>query len=104
MTQSAIETSDDSQKKKKYEEAAKVFASFLEDYADGSYADQPCSTAVKRSSNWVDSDRAAIYYRRLTDMPAMAKSALRPDALFSLAVVYEEQKQAKLATEAYEAS
>ncbi|MDZ4849304.1 MAG: tetratricopeptide repeat protein [Pirellulaceae bacterium] len=104
LSQSAMQT-DASSKKKKLEEASKVFAAFLESYADGSYADQALFSAGEAEYQLGRYERAANYYRRLTDsnQPAMTKSALRPDALFSLGVVYEELKQNKLAMEAYEA-
>ncbi len=102
LSQGAIQA-DGNAKKQKYEEASKVFATFLESYGDGSYADQALYYAGEAEFQLGRFDRAANLFRRLTDMPAMAKSALRPDAIFSLGVVYEEQKQAKLAVESYEA-
>jgi cellulose synthase operon protein C len=102
LSQSAMQ-SEGSAKKQKYEEASKVFAIFLESYGDGSYADQALFYAGEAEYQLGRFDRAANLFRRLTDMPAMAKSALRPDAIFSLGVAYEQLKQAKLAIEAYEA-
>jgi TolA-binding protein len=102
LSQSAIQSDGDA-RKQKYEEASKVFATFLESYGDGSYADQAFFYAGEAEFHLGRFDRAANLFRRLTDMPAMAKSALRPDAIFSLGVAYEEQKQAKLAIEAYDA-
>ncbi len=89
-------------KKKKLAEAAKTFSVFLEKYSDGSYADQALFYAADAEYQLGKLDRAANLYRRLADQESMAKSELRPDAIFALGIVYEDQNQPKLAIETYE--
>ncbi len=89
-------------KKKKLSEAAKAFGAFLEEFSDGSYADQATFYAGEAEYQLGKLDKAANLFRRLVDQPSLAKSELRPDALFALGVIYEDQSQSKLAVEAYE--
>lgn len=93
---------DGDQKKKKLTEASKVFGTFLEKYSDGSYADLALYYAGDAEYQLGRLDKAANLYRRLSEQESMAKSELRPDAIFALGVVYEDQNQPKLAIESYE--
>jgi TolA-binding protein len=89
-------------KNQRYQEATKVFATFLDEYADGSFADQAIYYAAECEYHLGRLDKAAAFYRKLTDQAALAKSEWRPDAMFSLGVIYQQQQQPKLATEAFE--
>jgi TolA-binding protein len=94
--------SEGESKRKKLAEAVKAFDAFLGDYPDGSYADQATFYAGEAEYQLGRFDKAANFYRRLVDQPSLAKSDLRPDALFALGILYEDQSQSKLATESYE--
>jgi len=89
-------------KKLRLQESSVVFAKFLESYADGSFADQAIFYAGEAEYQLGRLDRAAALLRRLTDGAAFVKSPMRSDATFSLGIVYDEQKQPKLAAETYE--
>jgi cellulose synthase operon protein C len=93
---------DGDAKKKKLAEASKVFGTFLEKFSDGSYADLALYYAGDAEYQLGRLDKAANLYRRLAEQESMAKSELRPDAIFALGVVYEDQNQPKLAIESFE--
>jgi len=95
-------TADAEAKKARLQESSVVFGKFLESYADGSFADQAIFYAGDAEYQLGRLDRAASLFRRLTDGVAYNKSAMRSDAMFSLGVVYDDQKQSKLAAETYE--
>lgn len=89
-------------KKQRLQESSIIFAKFLENYSDGSFADQALFYAGEAEYQLGRLDKATSLFRRLTDGTSYSKSPMRSDALFSLGVVYDEQKQNKLAGEAYE--
>jgi cellulose synthase operon protein C len=101
LYESGVQANGDS-KKKKLAEAAKTLSVFLDKYSDGSYADQAIFYAADAEYQLGKLDKAANLYRRLADQESMAKSELRPDAIFALGIVYEEQNQPKLAIETFE--
>lgn len=83
-------------------ECSKVFASFLDKYSDSPLADKAMFYAGEAESRLGKSDRAIAFYNQLLQNRNFAQSSLRPDAMFSLGLSYEEASQRKLAMETYE--
>lgn len=83
-------------------ECVKVFAAFLDKYPDSPSADKAMFYAGEADARLGKSERAINFYNQLIQNRSMAQSSLRPDAMFSLGLSYEEAAQPKLAMETYE--
>lgn len=83
-------------------ECVKVFSAFLEKYSDSPSADKALFYAGEAEARLGKSERAISFYNQLIQNRNMAQSTLRPDAMFSLGLSYEEAAQRKLAIENYE--
>ncbi len=84
-------------------ESAKVLASLVDKYPDGSFADKAMFYAGEAESRLGNLDKAISHYSQLLQNRSMDTSSVRPDALFGLALTFDEQQQPKLAKENYDA-
>ena len=91
------------QRKQALAESAKVLASLIEKYPDGSFADKAMFYAGEAESRLGNLDNAISLYSQLLKNRSMESSPVRADALFGLALTFDEQKQSKLAKENYDA-
>lgn len=82
-------------------ECVKVFSSFLDKYPDSPFADRAMFYAGEAESRLGKTEKAIAFYNQLLQSRSLAKSSLRPDALFSLGLSYEEATQRRLAMETY---
>ncbi len=82
-------------------EAARNFGTFLEKFPDSTLADKAMFYAGESEAKLEKNDRAILMFNQLVSNRNLAKSPLRPDALFSLGLTYEEVQQPKLAAENY---
>ena len=90
-------------RKQALSESAKVLASLIDKYPDGSFADKAMYYAGEAESRLGNLDKAISHYSQLLQNRSMDTSTVRPDALFGLALSYDEQQQSKLAKENYDA-
>lgn len=90
-------------KKEMLQEASKVLTAFLDKYPDGSFADKALFYAAEAESRLGNSDRAIQLYSQLIQSRSFENSSVRPDALFALAITFDDVKQLKLAKENYDA-
>jgi TolA-binding protein len=72
------------------EEAKTTLAEFLKAYADGSYVDQALFYLGDIEHLLGNSERSVAYFQKFLSMPTLAESSLRPDAMYALAVGYED--------------
>ncbi len=84
-------------------DSAKVLASLIDKYPDGSFADKAMFYAGEAESRLGNLDKAISHYSQLLQNRSMDTSSVRPDALFGLALTFDEQQQTKLAKENYDA-
>ncbi len=89
-------------RKQALSESAKVLTALIEKYPDGSFADKAMYYAGEAESRLGNFDKAISHYSQLLQNRSMDTSAVRPDAMFGLAVTYDEQMQPKLAKENYD--
>ena len=94
---------DGDARKQSLSESAKVLATLIEKYPDGSFTDKALFYAGEAESRLGNFDKAINFYRHLIDNRAMENSAVRPDAIFGLGLTYDDQQQPKLAKENYDA-
>ena len=90
-------------RKQSLSESAKVLSALIEKYPDGSFADKAMFYAGEAESRLGNLDKANSHYSQLLQNHAMDTSTVRPDALFGLALTFDEQQQPKLAKENYDA-
>ena len=90
-------------RKQALSESAKVLTALIERYPDGSFTDKAMYYAGEAESRLGNLDKAISHYSQLLQNRSMDSSSVRPDALFGLAVTYDEQQQQKLAKENYTA-
>ena len=95
--------SEGNARKQSLGESAKVLSMLVEKYPDGSFADKALFYAGEAESRLGNPDKAVSHYSQLLQNRSMDTSTVRPDALFGLAITYDEQKQSKLAKENYDA-
>ncbi len=93
---------DGNARKQALSESAKVLTALIEKYPDGSFTDKAMYYAGEAESRLGNYDRAISHYTQLLQNRSMDSSAVRPDAMFGLAVTYDEQMQPKLAKENYD--
>lgn len=72
------------------EEAKSTLAEFLKVYSDGSYVDQALFYLGDIEHLLGNSQRSVAYFQKFLELPALAESSLRPDAMYALAVGYED--------------
>ncbi len=96
-------TAEGNSRKQALGESAKVLASLIEKYPDGSFADKAMFYAGEAESRLGNLDKAISHYSQLLQNRSMDTSSVRPDALFGLALTFDEQQQPKLAKENYDA-
>lgn len=85
------------------EEAKSRFQKFLSQYRDGTYVDQALFYLGEIEYALGNTQRAVGHYRSLLESRALAKSALRPDARYAIAVAYEELNDQSRANREYQA-
>jgi TolA-binding protein len=83
-------------------ECARVLAAFLDKYPDSPLIDRALFYAGEAEARLGRNEKAIAFYSQLMQNRGLAKSSLRSDAIFALAVAYEEASQRKLAIETYE--
>lgn len=101
LYQQGIQSTGDS-RKKLLGESAKVLAALVEKYPDSSHADKAIFYAGESEARLGNLDKAISFYNQLLQNRGLENSSVRPDALFGLAVTYDEQRQPKLAKENYD--
>lgn len=74
---------------------------FLADFSDGGYVDQALFYLGEIEYLLGNSRQSIRYYKMLLDSRKLAKSSLRPDARYALAVAYEEEKSTSEAARQY---
>ena len=84
------------------ESAKSRFQNFLSQYRDGSYVDQALFYLGEIEYALGNAQRSIGHYRSLLDSRALAKSSLRPDARYAIAVAYEELGDATRANREYQ--
>ena len=89
-------------RKKKLTESVRVLTVLTEKYPDGSFTDKAIFYAAESESRLGNLERAASLYNQLVQNKNMLSSSVRPDAIFGLALTYDEQNQSKLAKEYYD--
>lgn len=89
--------------KELFSDAAKVLATLIDKYPDGSFADKALFYAGEAESRLGNAERAIHFYNLLVTNRSMESSTVRPDALFGLGLAYDDQQQSKLAKENYDA-
>lgn len=83
-------------------ESVRVLTILTDKYPDGSFTDRAIFYAAESESRLGNLDRAGSLYNQLVQNKSMAASSVRPDAIFGLALTYDEQQQTKLAKEYYD--
>jgi len=94
---------DGNDRKQSLSESAKVLSALIEMYPDGSFADKAMFYAGEAESRLGNLDKANSHYSQLLQNHSMDTSTVRPDALFGLALTFDQQQQPILAKENYDA-
>lgn len=89
-------------RKKTLTESVRVLTLLTEKYPDGSFTDKALFYAAESESRLGNLERAAALYNQLVQNKNMQSSSVRPDAIFGLALTFDEQQQTKLAKEYYD--
>lgn len=84
------------------DEASKVLRVVVDRYPDGSFLDKALFYLAESLARLGRPDQAIEQYRNLIRNNRLSTSSIRPDAVFGLALTYEEKKQPILAIETYE--
>jgi len=93
LSQARSRTPGSEVQKRELTEARSRLVEFLKGYSDGAYTDQ-ATFALGEIEHLLGNHRRAIeQFKNILDNRNLTKSALRPDALYALAVTYEEEKQ-----------
>jgi TolA-binding protein len=88
--------------KQELAEARSRLVEFLKGYSDGAYTDQAIFYLGEIEHLLGNHRRAIEQYKNFLDNRNLAKSSLRPDALYALAVTYQEQQQSAEAQRRFE--
>jgi cellulose synthase operon protein C len=83
-------------------EAAKVLAVVIDKYPDSRSLDRSLLHAAEVESRLGNRQRALLLYKQLIQTKRLEDSAVRPDAIFGMAITYEEMEQSKLARETFD--
>ncbi|MEZ6135141.1 MAG: tetratricopeptide repeat protein [Pirellulaceae bacterium] len=102
FTQARLEAAGSAKQKAGLEKAREHMTEFLKKYSDGAYADQALFYLGDIEHLLGDRSRSMAYYKKLLETPALAKSNLRADAMYALAVGYEEEKKLREANRHYQ--
>lgn len=76
------------------EEAKARLSDFLKDYPDGAYLDQAVFYLGDIEHLLGNRKKAIAQFKRFLDNEKLAKSSLRPDALYALAVAHQDENEA----------
>lgn len=82
--------------------ARDTLQSYLKSYSDGSVADRALFYLAESEYLLGERERAAEYYKQLTQSATYSKSSIRPDALYAMGVNFEELKKELQAKEAFD--
>ncbi len=83
-------------------EAAKVLAVVIDKYPDSGSLDRSLLHAAEVESRLGNRQRALLLYKQLIQTKRLETSSVRPDAIFGMAITYEEMEQPKLARETFD--
>lgn len=83
-------------------EAAKVLAVVIDKYPDSRSLDRSLLHAAEVESRLGNRQRALLLYKQLIQTKRLETSSVRPDAIFGMAITYEEMEQSKLARETFD--
>lgn len=92
---------DSATQKRGFEEAKRQLVDFLKQYGNGQYLDQALFYLGEIEYSLGNTRQSISYYKKLLDRRDLAKSELRPDARYAIAIAYEEQKDVSNATREY---
>lgn len=76
---------------------------FLRQYGDGGHLDQALFYLGEIEYSLGNAKKSIGHYRRLLETRSLARSSLRPDARYAIAVAYEEVQEDRQATRHYQA-
>ncbi len=76
------------------EEARARLSDFLKEYPDGAYLDQAVFYLGDIEHLLGNRKKAITQFKRFLENEKLAKSSLRPDALYALAVAYQDENEA----------
>jgi TolA-binding protein len=88
--------------KESLSEAAKVLAVVIDKYPDSRSLDRSLLHAAEVESRLGNRQRALLLYKQLIQTKRLEDSTVRPDAIFGMAITYEEMEQSKLARETFD--
>lgn len=94
--------SDDATSTAALSEAAKVLAVVVDKYPDSRSLDRSLLHAAEVESRLGNRQRALLLYKQLIQNKRLESSSVRPDAIFGMAITYEEMEQSKLARETFD--
>ncbi|MCU0712269.1 MAG: tetratricopeptide repeat protein [Pirellula sp.] len=94
--------SEDNGSKESLSEAAKVLAVVIDKYPDSRSLDRSLLHAAEVESRLGNRQRALLLYKQLIQTKRLEGSSVRPDAIFGMAITYEEMEQPKLARETFD--
>ena len=83
-------------------EAAKVLAVVIDKYPDSRSLDRSLLHAAEVESRLGNRQRALLLYKQLIQTKRFEDSPVRPEAIFGMAITYEEMDQSKLARETFD--
>ncbi|MBX3423703.1 MAG: tetratricopeptide repeat protein [Pirellulaceae bacterium] len=93
MAQAKQLPADSPQRTQEFQEARGRFIEYLKEHSDGGYADQALLYLGDIEHLSGNRRKAIGYFKQFLEEDRLAKSSLRPDALYALAVAYEEEGQ-----------
>ncbi|MCR9294020.1 MAG: tetratricopeptide repeat protein [bacterium] len=102
FTDARSKAADSPQQKAGLQAAQLGLRQFLKDYPDGDYLDQALFYAGEVEYTLGNADQAVAFYRKLLQSSEAQQSKLRPDAVYALAVAYEELDQDANAAKVFE--
>lgn len=90
------------QKSELLKEARQSFGEYLKSFPDDAYSDQAIFYLGDIEQLTGNHRKAIAYFKQMLDDDRFARSNLRPDALYALAVAYEDQKNSAEANRWYQ--